>query len=211
MLYCYPDRVTDELIKTIAEEDKIVKYIDLPLQHISDSVLKRMNRRGSSQYIRELLGKIRREIPNVVVRTTFIAGLPGETEQEFEQLCDFIKEQSFERLGCFSYSEEENTPAGEMKNQIEPELRRKRADIIMELQMGIALNVAKTFEGETFEVLCEGFDDDAQCYVGRSYMDAPDIDTKVYFSSEHELNQGDFVNVLITGSDGYDLTGEIKN
>ena len=210
VLYCYPDRVTDELIKTIAEEPKIVKYIDLPLQHINDRLLKSMNRRGSTKFIKELLAKIRKEIPGVVIRTTFIAGMPGETEEEFEDLCDFIRDQAFERLGCFAYSEEEGTPAGEMKNQIDPELRRKRADIIMEEQMGIALTIAKSCEGEVLDVLCEGYDEENSCYVGRSYMDAPDIDTKVYFDSSVEIAEGDFVSVLITGSDGYDLVGEIN-
>ena len=210
VLYCYPDRVTDELIKTIAEEPKIVKYIDLPLQHINDRLLKSMNRRGSTVFIKNLLAKIRKNIPGVVIRTTFIAGMPGETEEEFEELCEFIKDQAFERLGCFAYSEEEGTPAGEMKNQIDPEIRRKRADIIMEEQMGIALTIAKSCEGEVLDVLCEGYDEENACYVGRSYMDAPDIDTKVYFDSPRELSEGDFVPVLITGSDGYDLVGEIN-
>ena len=210
VLYCYPDRVTDELIKTIAEEPKIVKYIDLPLQHINDRLLKSMNRRGSTVFIKNLLAKIRKNIPGVVIRTTFIAGMPGETEEEFEELCEFIKDQAFERLGCFAYSEEEGTPAGEMKNQIDPEIRRKRAYIIMEEQMGIALTIAKSCEGEVLDVLCEGYDEENACYVGRSYMDAPDIDTKVYFDSPRELSEGDFVPVLITGSDGYDLVGEIN-
>lgn len=208
VLYCYPDRTTDELIDVIADEPKIVKYIDLPLQHIDDTVLKRMLRRGDSTLIYDLLKKLRERIPGVVVRTTMIAGLPGETEQEFEHLCNFVRDQAFERLGCFAYSQEDETPAGNMPDQIDKELRRRRADTIMEIQMGIASEIAHSFEGQVLKVLCEGYDEEAQCYVGRSYMDAPDIDTKVYFTGIKDLMPGDFVNVEITGADGYDMTGE---
>ena len=208
LLYCYPDRITDELIEVIASEPKIVKYIDLPLQHINDRLLRRMNRRGDSSLIRPLLKKLREKIPGVCIRTTLIAGLPGETEEEFEELCDFVREEAFERLGCFAYSTEEGTPAGEMPDQIDPELRRHRADQIMELQMGIAAGIARSLEGQTLEVLCEGYDEEAQCYAGRSYMDAPDIDTKVYFTGRSGLEPGQFVTVEITGADGYDIVGE---
>lgn len=208
VLYCYPDRTTDELIEVMASEPKIVKYIDLPLQHISDSVLKRMLRRGDSGMIRALLNKLREKIPGVVIRTTMIAGLPGETEEEYTELCDFVREQAFERLGCFSYSLEEDTPAGKMEDQVEEELRRRRADGIMEIQMDIAAQIARSFEGQVLEVLCEGFDDEAGCYFGRSYMDAPDIDTKVFFTGRKGIKPGQFVNVEITGADGYDMVGE---
>ena len=208
VLYCYPDRTTDELIDVIASEPKIVKYIDLPLQHSSDTVLRRMRRRGDFNLIEGLIAKLRDRIPDVVIRTTMIAGLPGETEAEFEHLCGFVRDQAFERLGCFAYSQEDETPAGNMPDQIDPELRRRRADMIMALQMGIANEIAHAGEGRVFEVLCEGYDDEAQCYVGRSYMDAPDIDTKVYFVGEQGLEAGQFVTVEITGADGYDLTGE---
>ncbi|MEG1849746.1 MAG: 30S ribosomal protein S12 methylthiotransferase RimO [Oscillospiraceae bacterium] len=209
LLYCYPDRVTDELLDVIAAEPKIVKYIDLPLQHIHDDVLRRMNRRGDSALIRALLEKIRQKIPGVVVRTTFIAGLPGETEEEFTALCDFVREQAFERLGCFAYSTEEDTPAGEMPDQLDEALRRRRADQIMELQMDIAAQVARSLEGRVLEVLCEGFDQEAGCFVGRSGMDAPDIDTKVYFTGG-KPQAGEFVWVEITGSEGYDIVGELR-
>ncbi len=208
VLYCYPDRTTDELIDVIANEPKIVKYIDLPLQHSCDTVLKRMLRRGNFALIEGLLQKLRDRIPGVVIRTTMIAGLPGETEEEFEHLCNFVRDQAFERLGCFAYSQEEETPAGQMPGQIDQALRRHRADTIMEIQMGIANEIARASEGRVLEVLCEGYDDEAQCYVGRSYMDAPDIDTKVYFVGEDGLKPGQFVPVEITGADGYDLTGE---
>ena len=208
VLYCYPDRTTDELIEVIAAQPKIVKYIDLPLQHSSDTVLRRMRRPGDFNLIEGLITKLRDRIPGVVIRTTMIAGLPGETEAEFEHLCNFVRDHAFERLGCFAYSQEDETPAGNMPDQIDPELRRRRADAIMELQMGIANEIARASEGRVLEVLCEGWDDEAQCYVGRSYMDAPDIDTKVYFVGEQGLEAGQFVMVEITGADGYDLTGE---
>jgi len=208
VLYCYPDRTTDELIDVIANEPKIVKYIDLPLQHISDGVLTRMHRRGSKKEILDLLEKLRSRIPGVTVRTTFIAGLPGETEEEFEELCKFVSDQAFERLGCFAYSTEEDTPAAEMPDQVDEEVRRKRADIIMELQMGIAAEISRSLEGSVIEVLCEGWDEEASCWVGRSQMDAPDIDTKVYFNGDKKLRPGDYVLVEITGSDGYDAVGE---
>ena len=208
ILYCYPDHVNDELIDVIASEPKIVKYIDLPLQHISDPMLKSMRRRGNSEYIKNLLQKLRDRIDGVIIRTTFIAGLPGESEQDFEELCDFVRDQAFERLGCFAYSLEEDTPAGQMENQLDEETKRHRSDLIMELQMGIAEQIAHSFEGMVLEVLCEGYDSEAQCYFGRSYMDAPDIDTKVWFTGEAGIQPGQFVNVEVTGADGYDLTGE---
>lgn len=208
VLYCYPDRTTDELIDVIATEPKIVKYIDLPLQHISDSVLKRMTRRGDSKLIRSLLKKLRERIPNVVIRTTMIAGLPGETEEDYTELCDFVREEAFERLGCFAYSQEEDTPAGQMENQVDEKLRSRRADGIMEIQMGIAAQIARSYEGQTLEVLCEGWDDEAKCYYGRSYMDAPDIDTKIFFTGRKGIAEGEFVTVEITGADGYDMVGE---
>ncbi|MEG2174760.1 MAG: 30S ribosomal protein S12 methylthiotransferase RimO, partial [Oscillospiraceae bacterium] len=205
LLYCYPDRVTDELIDVIASEDKIVKYIDLPLQHIDDRVLSRMNRRGDSAFLRSLLAKLRARIPDVVIRTTFIAGLPGETQEEFLCLCDFVREQRFERMGCFSYSPEEDTPAGERSDQLDEVLRRRRADTIMEIQMGIAADLACSLKGRVLTVLCEGFDAETSCYVGRSAYDAPDIDTRVYFTASEKITFGSFVEVLITGSDGYDI------
>lgn len=208
VLYCYPDRTTDELIDVIANEPKIVKYIDLPLQHSCDAVLKRMLRRGDAALIENVLKKLRDRIPGVVIRTTMIAGLPGETDAEFEQLCNFVRDQAFERLGCFAYSQEEGTPAGKMPDQVDEALRRHRADTIMEIQMGIAADIAHASEGRILEVLCEGYDDETQCYVGRSYMDAPDIDTKVYFAGADGLKPGQFITVEITGADGYDLIGE---
>ena len=207
LLYCYPDRVDDELIEIIASQPKIVKYIDMPLQHIDDEVLSSMNRRGSSQYIEKLIEKMRLRIPGVVIRTTFIAGLPGETDAQFERLCDFVKSQAFERMGCFAYSAEDRTPAANFPMQVDEPLRKRRADTVMEIQMPIADALAKSLKGRVLEVLCEGYDSEFKKYVGRSYMDAPDIDTCVYFSSNKNHSPGEFVNVLITGSDGYDIIG----
>jgi ribosomal protein S12 methylthiotransferase len=208
VLYCYPDRTTDELIDVIANEPKIVKYIDLPLQHIDDGLLRRMNRRGSRAQVEELLKKLRERIPGVTIRTTMIAGLPGETEEEFAELCQFVSDQAFERLGCFAYSVEEGTPAAAMPDQIDEETKRRRADHIMELQMGIAAQIAHALVGTVQEVLCEGWDEEASCWVGRSAMDAPDIDTRVYFTGRKSLKPGDYVKVEITGSDAYDVVGE---
>lgn len=208
LLYCYPDRVTDELIDAIAAEPKIVKYIDLPLQHIDDAILARMRRRGDAAFVGNLLDKLRARIPGVVVRTTLIAGLPGETEREFEALCRFVREQAFERLGCFAYSAEENTPAAAMEDQVDEKIRMRRADHIMELQMEIAQRFAASLRGRVLTVLCEGSDKKSRRYTGRSYMDAPDIDTRVSFLGRPGIVPGDFVRVRITGSDGYDLIGE---
>lgn len=207
ILYGYPDRVTDELLEVMATEEKVVKYIDLPLQHANGRVLKAMNRKGDCQSLSALMERIRQKVPGVVLRTTFIAGFPGETEEEFAQLCQFVKETKFERLGCFAYSVEEDTPAAEMENQLDDEVKRHRADLIMEQQMDIAFAWGKSMVGKTLEVLVEGYDLEQQMYVGRSYMDAPDIDTKTSFLSQNQWNPGDFVQVEIVDSVGYDLIG----
>lgn len=210
IMYCYPEWINQELIDTIKNEEKIVKYIDLPLQHIDDKILKSMLRRGNSINIRELLSKIRKEIPNVCIRTTFIAGLPGEKEEEFTKLCEFIKEQAFERMGCFAYSAEEDTPAASFPDQVDEDTKHNRADIVMQIQSEIANDIAKSMYNEVIEVLVEGYDGENKLYFGRSSWDAPDIDTKVYFISKKKIPSGTFVNVKINGSDGYDLTGEIE-
>lgn len=207
LLYCYPDRVTDELIEVIASEEKVVKYIDLPLQHISGRLLRSMNRRGGPELIRTVLTKLRERIPGVVVRTTFIAGLPGETEEEFEELLDFVDEQGFERLGCFAYSAEEDTPAAAMEGQIDQRVKQRRAELVMERQMAVAERFSRSLIGRTLTVLNEGWDEENNCYAGRSYMDAPDIDTRVYFTSRRQLSPGEFIEVLIEGSEGYDAVG----
>ena len=208
VLYCYPDRVTDRLIEAIARQPKAVHYFDIPVQHASAHVLRDMNRRGDKQSILELCRSIRERIPDVVLRTTLIAGFPTETEQDFAELCELVEEARFDRLGCFAYSQEEDTPAGAMA-QLPEELRRRRAEIVMELQMSAAFDFADRCVGRTLEVLVEGYEDGQ--YFGRSYMDAPDIDTKVYFTSEEELTPGSYVPVLITDACEYDLIGTVPH
>jgi ribosomal protein S12 methylthiotransferase len=193
----------------MAQEDKIVKYIDLPLQHIDDGVLTRMNRRGNAAQIKALLSKIRKSIPDVTLRTTFITGMPGETEEAFEALCDFVQEQSFDRLGCFAFSPEEGTPAADMHDRVCAETARRRAEVVMQLQMDIAEKKAHGMKGKRIKVLCEDFQKDTGLYVGRGQADAPDIDTKIFFSADIPVKSGDFVDVDITSSDGYDLVGEM--
>ena len=209
VLYCYPDRITDELIRTMAQEPKVCKYMDIPVQHGSAKVLREMNRTGSAETILEVVRRIREGMPGAVVRTTMIAGFPGETEEDFGELCRLVEEARFDRLGCFAYSQEEGTPAGEREDQLDPELRRRRADLIMERQMDIAFAFAESCVGRCLEVLVEG--KRGRRYYGRSYMDAPDIDTRVYFTSEEALAPGDFVWVDITGAQEYDLTGKARN
>lgn len=208
VLYGYPDRVTDSLLEVMAREDKVVKYIDLPLQHANQRVLRAMNRQGNAESLSALMKRIREKVPGVVLRTTFIAGFPGETQEEFEELCRFVRETRFERLGCFAYSVEEDTPAAAMDHQLDEETKHHRADIIMEEQMEIAFQLGKSLVGRTLEVLVEGYDYEQQMYVGRSYMDAPDIDTKTSFLTQREdLQPGEFVQVLIQDAVGYDLVG----
>lgn len=208
ILYCYPDKITDELIAQIRDNDRVCKYIDLPMQHIADGVLKRMNRHGGSQLIREVVEKLRREIPEIVIRTTFIVGFPGETEQDFDELCEFINEQRFERVGVFTYSREEGTPAYNME-QIDEQIKLDRYDIIMRDQLLInEENNAKKL-GAVIRVLCEGFDPIGEVYFGRSEWDAPEIDGKVYFKGKKGICAGSFVDVEIEEVVEYDLYGSI--
>ena len=210
VLYCYPERVTDELIDVMANEEKIVKYIDLPLQHCNAEILKSMNRRGSRESLTALLNKIRDRIPNVVLRTTFISGFPGETEEQFEELCEFAKEIEFDRLGCFPYSQEEDTPAAAFPNQLDGETKQNRADIIMEQQQLIMTRRCEKLVGTTVEVLVEGFDRIAECWYGRTYADAPEVDGCVFFTTGGKKPSiGSFVNVKITDTMGIDPVGEM--
>ncbi len=208
LLYCYPDKVTDELIEVMKTEPKVVKYLDLPLQHCNDEILKSMNRPMNKEKTVKLIEKLRKNIPDVTIRTTFITGYPGETNEQFEELAEFVKETKFDRLGCFAYSEEEGTKAGEMENQVDKKLRQKRADIIMESQMLIMEAKNDTKVGQTIKVMLEGFDDIAECYYGRTQADAPDIDAKVFFTLENQYRVGDFVNIRINDVCEYDLVGE---
>lgn len=207
LLYCYPDKITDELIAEIRDNDRVVKYIDLPLQHISDRILKRMNRHGDSKMIREVLSKLRREIPDIVIRTTFIVGFPGETEEDFEELCAFVDEAKFERMGAFAYSREEDTPAYDFEDQIDEQVKQDRADVIMAQQYRINEERNERFLHKTLKVLVEDYDVVAETYYGRSYMDAPEIDGKIYFQSKRKLKPGTFANVKIDEIGDYDLIG----
>ena len=207
VLYTYPDWITDELLEVMAEEDKIVKYLDIPLQHCDQKVLREMNRRGDRQSITALIEKIREKVPGIVLRTTLITGFPGETEEQFESLCQFVQDIKFERLGCFAYSAEEGTPAGERADQVEPEVRQRRADIIMELQMGIMEEYNRKLTGTDLEVVVEGYDRYASSYFGRSAADAPDIDGKIFFTSKKKLAVGQYLPVHVDDVLDYDLIG----
>ena len=210
ILYCYPDRLTDELIDTIAEEEKIVKYIDLPLQHCNGEVLKRMNRRGNRESLSELIGKIKAKIPNIVLRSTFITGFPGETEEQFEELAEFAAEAKFLRLGCFAYSAEENTPAAEFDGQVDDETKQRRADIIMEHQQSVMADYCEAMIDSDIEVLVEGYDRLAECYYGRTYADAPEVDGCIFFTTGgKKVQNGTFVRVKITDYMGCDPVGEM--
>ena len=206
ILYCYPDRITDELIAAMASEPKVCKYIDIPVQHGSGKVLREMNRQGDRRSILDVVRRLREGIPGVAIRTTMIAGFPGETEEDFAELQALVADAKFDRLGCFAYSQEEDTPAGEREDQLPEELRRHRADLIMEQQAPIAFAIAQSQVGRTMEVLVEG--KKGGQYYGRCYMDAPDIDTKVFFTSRTQCRPGDFVPVRITAALEYDLAGE---
>lgn len=210
VLYCYPDRVTDELIDTIANEEKIVKYIDIPLQHCNGEVLKNMNRHGNCESLTELINKIKSKIPNVVLRTTFITGFPAETEEQFEELAQFAADMKFQRLGCFAYSIEEDTKAALMENQIDDEVKQKRADIIMEHQQTVMAEYCESLIDTEIEVLVEGFDKLAECFYGRSYADAPEVDGCVFFTTDgRKPRTGEFVKVKISDYMGCDPIGEM--
>ena len=210
ILYCYPDRVTDELLQVMAQEEKIVKYMDLPIQHASGKVLREMNRRGDRTSLEALMAKIRAMVPGVILRTTLIAGFPGETQEDFEELCEFVQNVKFERLGCFAYSQEENTPAGEREDQIDEQTKQRRVEILMTAQMANVEAFNRSMLGRTVPVLVEGFDEESNLYFGRSPMDAPDIDTRTYFTSPRPVEEGDFVQVTIQDVLDYDLLGQAQ-
>ena len=209
LLYCYPDRLTDKLLETIRDTKKVLKYIDLPLQHADGAILKKMNRFGNKETLLELVRHIRETIPDVVLRTTVIVGFPGETEEAFENLSEFVNEARFDRLGCFSYSAEEGTPAARMPDQIDEQTKNDRNEIIMEQQYRISDEINDSHIGKIFECVVEGYDDYADVYYGRSVMDAPEIDGVVNFTCGFELNEGDFVEVEIMGTNEYGLIGEV--
>lgn len=210
LLYCYPDRITDELIETMKKQNKVVNYIDLPLQHADDKILKAMNRRGDQAMIRNVIEKLRTEIPDVVIRTTFIVGFPGEGEDEFENLAVFVNEIEFDRLGVFTFSAQEGTPAYDMEDQVEEDVKTRRGEIIMQDQYSIMEEKNSEKIGKTYKVIVEDYDGYSDSYTGRTYMDAPEIDGIVRFTSDRDLDIGDFVEVEIFDVEDYDLIGEVK-
>lgn len=208
-LYCYPERITDKLLETIADNGKLIKYLDIPIQHCNSEILSRMNRWGDKERLSQLMAHIRKKVPDIVLRTTLITGFPGETEEQFSELAEFVQEQKFERLGCFAYSQEEGTKAAEMENQLSEEVKNHRADIIMEQQMLISAANNEKLMGKRLTAVVEGFDKFAECYFGRTEKDAPDIDGKVFFTSENPLKIGDYVEIEISDTLDYDLMGEV--
>ena len=209
-LYTYPDKMDDELLETIKNEEKLIKYLDIPIQHVNSDILKKMNRKGSREDLESLIKKIRKEIPDITLRTTLITGFPGESEEQFEELCEFVKETRFDRLGCFAYSPEEDTVAAEMPNQIDEQTKVSRAENIMEMQMDIMREKNEEKIGTVLEVIIEGWDDYIKCYFGRTVCDAPEVDGKIFFMSDRPLIIGDFANVQINDCLDYDLLGELK-
>lgn len=209
LLYCYPEEITDELIETIRTEKKICHYIDMPIQHASDKILKAMGRRTNNAELRNIISKLRKEIPDICLRTTLITGFPGETEEDHQILLDFIDEMEFDRLGVFTYSPEEDTKAASLDNQVDEEVKLCRKDEIMELQQEISMDKSERLVGKEIEVIIEGKASDEDVYVGRSYMDAPSVDGYVFINSEEELMSGDFAKVRIVKAMEYDLIGDL--
>ena len=209
IMYAYPERITDEFIAAMKRNEKVLPYLDLPIQHCNDIILKNMNRRSTRAELLEVIGKLRREIPDITLRTTLIAGFPGETEEQFEDLCSFVKEVQFDRLGCFAYSAEENTVAAKMDGQIEQEVKDRRAELVMQIQTGIMAQKQAAKVGQTVRVLCDGVDDESGLYLCRTAADAPEVDGNVCVSSEEPLYPGEFYDVLVEDSDLYDLYGTV--
>ena len=207
--YVYPDEIDDELIDVIATEPKIVKYLDIPIQHCNDKILKRMNRRGDGEFLRNLLAKLRARIPGLVIRTSLITGLPGEGEEEFRELCDFLRETRMERVGAFAFSPEEGTPAAEMEH-VDAETAQKRAEIVEMLQSEIMDEYNASLIGKTMEVLVDGYDEEAEQFYGRTYADSPDIDGRVWIASDEPVPEGEFVMVTIDGCREGDLSGYVQ-
>ena len=207
ILYCYPDKITDELVAELRDNPRLLKYVDMPIQHISDHMLSAMNRHGDSALVRSVVEKLRYEVPGIVLRTTLIVGFPGETEEDFETLCEYVREAKFDRLGCFPYSREEDTPAYDFEDQIDEQIKQDRADLIMQIQTEIAAEKNEALIGKTIEVLVEDFDPVSEQHYGRSAADAPEIDGKIFFGSPRRLMPGTFVPVKIRHVMDYDLIG----
>ena len=208
LLYCYPDRITDELIDEIASNEKVCHYIDLPMQHADAGILKAMNRKGSKESLLALVEKLREKIPDIIIRTTFITGFPGETDEAFTVLSEFVNEAKLDKVGCFAYSREEGTPAFDFDNQVDKEVAEQRAETIMEQQYRIVEEKQQAFFGKTLDVLCEGYDSYTDSYYGRAYTDAPDIDGNIVFTSGYEIEEGEIVPVEIFDKDEFSLIGE---
>ena len=210
VLYCYPDKITDEFIEEMRTNPKLLHYIDMPIQHISDRMLTAMNRHGDAACIKDAIARVRAAVPDAVIRTTAIVGFPGESEEDFEELCSFVLDTKFERFGAFPYSREEGTPAYDFENQIDEQVKQDRYDILMRHQLSVSEEFGASCVGRTLKVLCESFDEVSEAWVGRSYMDAPDVDGKVFFTSPtgRKLTIGEFVDIKITESLDYDLVGE---
>lgn len=206
LFYCYPQRITDSLIEVIKTQDKICNYIDIPLQHANHDVLKNMNRTGDAQSYIELLSKMRREIPDISFRTTFMVGFPGETEEQFEDLCNFVSEVKFDKMGCFTFSPEEDTPAYDMDCQIDEDVKQRRQEVLMNLQYSVTQQCNQNKIGKIYKVIVDEANDGT--YIGRSYLDSPEIDSGIIFTSKEQIPIGSFVNVKIISFDGYDLIGE---
>jgi ribosomal protein S12 methylthiotransferase len=211
ILYAYPERITDAFIAAMQRNEKVLPYLDLPIQHCNDTILKNMNRRSSHAELKEVIGKLRSAIPGITLRTTLIAGFPGETEEQFAELCDFVKEMQFDRLGCFAYSAEENTVAARMDGQLPDDVKQKRADIIMETQTNIMAAKQAAKVGSELECLCDGIDEESGLYLLRTQADCPEIDGNVCVQSETPLYPGEFYTIRITDSDMYDLYGEVAD
>ena len=209
IMYCYPEEINDELIQVMKEEKKVCHYLDLPIQHASDHILSHMGRKTSNEQLRAIIGRLRNEIPDICLRTTLITGFPGETKKEHELLMDFVDEMEFERLGVFTYSPKENTPAAEMPDQISEKCKKERQAELMELQQEIAFEHADSMVGREIEALIEGKVVEENAYVARTYMDAPNVDGYLFINTDQELMSGDFVQVRITGAHEYDLIGEL--
>ncbi len=207
LLYCYPDKITDELIDELRENDRLLKYMDIPIQHISNSVLRRMNRHGDREVIESAIERLRSGVPDIVLRTTAMVGFPGETDEDFEELCAFVKSARFDRFGAFMFSPEEGTEAYDMDDQIDEQIKQDRYDILMQTQLTVAEEKSRENIGRTLDVICDGYDTVAQIYYGRSYADAPDVDGRVYFKSKTRVASGDFVKVLVDEAVDYDLVG----
>ncbi len=206
LFYCYPDKVTDELIDTIAAEEKVCSYIDIPLQHCNGEVLRNMHRSGNYNELKELILKMKERIPGLSLRTTLMVGFPGETEKQFEGLCNFVKEMKFDKMGCFKFSPEEDTPAFDMENQIDEDVKIRREEVLMDIQYSVTESANKARVGKVFDAVIDGID--GNNYIGRSYLDAPEIDGGIIISSKEKLSAGDFIKVKITDYNGYDLIGE---